>query len=52
MIACYTGEKLAHHQASFELFICHLPESFGYLIAMGITQNLNLLENLHFSEKS
>ncbi|YAI82940.1 MAG: nicotinate phosphoribosyltransferase [cyanobacterium endosymbiont of Rhopalodia sterrenbergii] len=51
MVACYTGEKLAYRRASFELFIRHLPKSFGYLIAMGLAQGLNFLENLHFSQE-
>ncbi len=50
MVACYTGEKLAHRRASFELFVRHLPEHFGYLIAMGLAQGLNYLENLNFSQ--
>ena len=49
MVACYTGEGMAEHPASFELFARHLPESFGYLIAMGLTQALDYLQNLHFS---
>lgn len=51
MAACYTGEGLAEHPASFELFVRHLPESFGYLIAMGLAQGLHYLENLHFSSE-
>lgn len=43
MAASYTGERLAHRRASFELFICHLPESFSYSIAMVLTQSLNFL---------
>lgn len=50
MVACYTGEGLANCRASFELFVRHLPEPFGYLIAMGLAQGLNYLENLHFSQ--
>ncbi|MEC4805767.1 MAG: nicotinate phosphoribosyltransferase [Jaaginema sp. PMC 1079.18] len=50
MIACYQGENLAYRPASFEMFARKLPEGFGYIVAMGLTQVLNYLENLHFSE--
>lgn len=49
MVACYTGEGIAHKHASFELFTRRLPNNFGYLIAMGLAQALEYLENLHFS---
>ncbi|HAC64082.1 MAG TPA: nicotinate phosphoribosyltransferase, partial [Cyanothece sp. UBA12306] len=49
MAACYTGEGIAEYTASFELFVRHLPEYFGYLIAMGLTQALEFLQNFHFS---
>ncbi len=49
MAACYTGERLAHKSASFELFVRRLPDNFGYLIAMGLTQALEYLEQLKFS---
>ncbi|MEM8781201.1 MAG: nicotinate phosphoribosyltransferase, partial [Cyanobacteria bacterium P01_G01_bin.49] len=51
MAACYVGEGLAERQASFELFVRHLPEDFGYLIAMGLAQGLDYLENLSFSDQ-
>ena len=51
MAACYVGEELAERQASFELFVRHLPDDFGYLIAMGLTQGLHYLENLSFSDQ-
>ena len=49
MAACYTGEGIATKRASFELFTRHLPDNFGYLIAMGLTQALEYLEQLNFS---
>jgi nicotinate phosphoribosyltransferase len=49
MIACYRGEGLEDRPASFELFARRLPEGFGYLIAAGLSQALDYLENLHFS---
>ena len=49
MTACYTGEQVEQRSASFELFARHLPESFGYLIAMGLEQALEYLEQLQFS---
>lgn len=49
MTACYCGEELDRQQASFELFVRHLPPHFGYLIAMGLAQVLNYLENFQFS---
>lgn len=49
MAACYVGEGIAQKTASFELFTRRLPPQFGYLIAMGLEQVLEYLENLHFS---
>ncbi|MBF2028753.1 MAG: nicotinate phosphoribosyltransferase [Oscillatoriales cyanobacterium C42_A2020_001] len=51
MTACYVGEQLDQRTASFELFARRLPPGFGYLIAMGLAQALEYLENLHFSQK-
>jgi nicotinate phosphoribosyltransferase len=50
MTACYVGEGIADKPASFELFVRRLPDNFGYLIAMGLAQVLDYLENLSFSE--
>lgn len=50
MAACYVGENLDQRRASFELFVRHLPEGFGYLIAMGLAQGLEYLEQLRFEE--
>ncbi|MEO0927232.1 MAG: nicotinate phosphoribosyltransferase [Cyanobacteria bacterium J06643_13] len=49
MGACYAGEGIATKRASFELFTRRLPENFGYLIAMGLAQVLEYLEQLSFS---
>ena len=50
MAACYTGEGIETKTASFELFVRSLPQHFGYLIAMGLTQVLQYLEQIQFSE--
>ncbi|MBE9212557.1 nicotinate phosphoribosyltransferase [Plectonema cf. radiosum LEGE 06105] len=49
MGACYAGEGVEQKQASFELFTRKLPEGFGYLIAMGLEQALEYLEQFSFS---
>ncbi|WP_066383373.1 MULTISPECIES: nicotinate phosphoribosyltransferase [unclassified Anabaena] len=49
MAACYTGEGVEQRRACFELFVRRVPEGFGYLIAMGLAQALEYLENLRFS---
>ncbi len=49
MAACYAGERIATKRSSFELFVRRLPENFGYLIAMGLAQALEYLEQLCFS---
>ncbi|MEL6938832.1 MAG: nicotinate phosphoribosyltransferase [Cyanobacteria bacterium J06598_1] len=49
MSACYVGEALHTKPASFELFTRKLPEGYGYLIAMGLAQGLEYLQNLSFS---
>ena len=49
MSACYTGEGIADKPASFELFTRRLPAGYGYLIAMGLAQGLEYLQNLSFS---
>jgi nicotinate phosphoribosyltransferase len=48
MAACYVGEGLDQRRASFELFVRRLPADFGYLIAMGLAQALEYLEQLSF----
>ncbi|MGI0487324.1 nicotinate phosphoribosyltransferase [Pantanalinema rosaneae CENA516] len=49
MVACYAGEHLAQQPASFEVFARRLPQDYGYLVAMGLAQVLDYLENLQFS---
>jgi nicotinate phosphoribosyltransferase len=49
MGACYVRQGLDQRRASFELFTRRLPEHFGYLIAMGLAQALEYLENLRVS---
>jgi len=49
MAACYVGESLDQSRASFELSVRRLPKGFGYLIAMGLAQALEYLENFRFS---
>ena len=51
MGACYVQEGCDRKRASFELFVRHLPDRFGYLIAMGIAQAVEYLQNLHFTSK-
>ncbi|MBW4647758.1 MAG: nicotinate phosphoribosyltransferase [Kastovskya adunca ATA6-11-RM4] len=50
MAACYTGEGIEQKQASFEMFVRHLPNGYGYLIAMGLAQALEYLEKFRFSD--
>lgn len=50
MTACYVGESLDQSIASFELFVRKLPKGFGYLIAMGLAQALEYLEQFQFSQ--
>lgn len=50
MVACYTGEGFYAQPASFELFVRHLPNEFGYLIAMGLAQALDYLEKFRFTQ--
>ena len=49
MGACYVREGCDRKRASFELFVRRLPQGFGYLIAMGIAQAVEYLQNLHFT---
>ena len=51
MVACYAGEGIAEKKACFELFARRLPDNFGYLIAMGLAQALEYLEQLSFSRE-
>jgi nicotinate phosphoribosyltransferase len=38
-------------RATFELFVRHLPPHRNYLVAAGLEQGLEFLENVHFSTK-
>lgn len=49
MGACYVHEKCDRRRASFELFVRRLPKGFGYLIAMGLTQAVEYLQNIRFN---
>lgn len=49
MSACYLNEELAETPASFELTVRRMPPGYGYLIAMGLAQVLDYLQNLRFS---
>jgi len=51
MSACYVGEGLDQRRASFELFTRRLPPNFGYIVAMGLTQAMEYLESLAFSDR-
>lgn len=48
MTACYVGEAVEQQWASFELFTRRLPDDFGYLVAMGLAQALEYLEQFRF----
>jgi nicotinate phosphoribosyltransferase len=50
MTACYVGESVDRSAASFELFVRKLPKGFGYLIAMGLAQALEYLEQFRFTQ--
>lgn len=49
MAACYAGSGIADKRASFELFARRLPNNLGYLIAMGLAQVIEYLEQLNFN---
>jgi len=49
MAACYCGEGLDQRPARFEMFVRRLPPDFGYLVAMGLTQALDYLEQFRFT---
>ncbi|MDX2254020.1 MAG: nicotinate phosphoribosyltransferase [Pseudanabaenaceae cyanobacterium bins.39] len=49
MGACYVHERCDRKRASFELFVRRLPDGFGYLIAMGMAQAVEYLQNIHFT---
>ncbi|MDX2270579.1 MAG: nicotinate phosphoribosyltransferase [Cyanobacteriota bacterium] len=49
MAACYVGEQVEQQPAAFELFVRRLPADYGYLMAMGLTQAVEYLQNLSFT---
>ncbi len=51
MGACYVNAGCDRQRASFELFVRRLPEGFGYLIAMGLAQAVEYLQNLRFTSE-
>ncbi|WP_088890498.1 nicotinate phosphoribosyltransferase [Leptolyngbya ohadii] len=51
MAACYVGEGIAEKRASFELFTRRLPEGFGYMVAMGLAQAIDYLEQFSFTSE-
>ncbi|MEI6329833.1 MAG: nicotinate phosphoribosyltransferase [Pseudanabaena sp. ELA645] len=51
MGACYVREGCDRKRASFELFVRRLPAGFGYLIAMGLAQAVEYLQNIHFTSE-
>lgn len=52
MSACYVGEGIANKTACFELFVRNFPSTdFGYLVAMGLEQVINYLQNFSFSSE-
>ena len=51
MVACYRGEDIHTQPASFELFVRHLPDGYGYMIAMGLAQGLDYLEKFRFTHR-
>jgi nicotinate phosphoribosyltransferase len=52
MAACYVGEGLESQPAAFELFVRRLPTDYGYLIAMGLTQAVDYLQQLSFAPEA
>jgi len=51
MGTCYVREGCDRKRASFELFVRRLPQGFGYLIAMGLAQAVEYLQNIHFTSE-
>jgi len=50
MAAAYFCNRM-HHVATFELIVRRLPENRSYLIAAGLEQVIEYLENLRFSQQ-
>lgn len=51
MAACYQQEGIDQRPASFELTVRRLPEGFTYLVAMGLAQVVDYLQNLQFTSE-
>jgi nicotinate phosphoribosyltransferase len=51
MAACYVGEAVEEQPAAFELFVRRLPPHYGFLVAMGLTQAVEYLQSLSFSQE-
>lgn len=49
MVATYAGEDLAGTPASFELSVRRLPRGCTYLVAMGLAQVLEYLQQVQFT---
>ena len=50
MAAAYFEHRI-DCQATFELFVRHLPPQRSYLVAAGLDSALSYLENLHFTRE-
>lgn len=51
MAACYAGEGVEERPAAFELFVRRLPVDYGYLVAMGLTQLVEYVQRLQFTDE-
>lgn len=51
MAASYFAEGM-HGEATFELFVRHLPETRNFLVSAGLEDALHYLENLHFGPEA
>ncbi|PIN99637.1 nicotinate phosphoribosyltransferase [archaeon CG10_big_fil_rev_8_21_14_0_10_43_11] len=51
MSAAYYTKKLTDKNATFSLFVRKLPENRNFLVAAGLEQALDYLENLHFEKE-
>lgn len=51
MVATYAGEDLAWTPASFELSVRRLPRGCTYLVAMGLAQVLEYLQQVQFTRQ-
>jgi len=51
MAQAYLAERMHTEPATFSLFVRHLPEGWGFLVAAGLEQALERLERLSFAEE-